>query len=853
MTMIYNYLGDKADIRTEKTRAEPQKRLRYAEKGYEMKKQWAGRLVVVLAAALFFTACSGGKTGEETAADPTPTQVLGQQEDGRQDEETPAGGTFSLSDDILAAANDTYGNASAMAKRSVRSTGNTRRLQQVFWRMQEGEEVTVAYLGGSITEGYLVNSVQNYAYKTTAWLKKVFGNNNIKHVNAGLSGTSSTIGLLRVQQDVLDAAPDLVFVEFAVNDGADTVSKMMYESLIARIVNSETAPAVILLFTVLENGYTCEEHMAAVGEAYRLPMISVDAALSQELSDGTLTWADYAQDEAHPSNQGHTYISEFIQCLFAEIMTKQELDEEVDYTACKKFGDAYSGMNFYNTKNLYLAECGGFTESNSNIMHFQNNWIWGKEGGEGLKFTMRGKNLLLLYREANNERLGTAEIYVDGKLTAKIASNSPSGWNNPQTALVLNEVTEGEHEVEIRMEEDSTEKDFHILAFGTTGEIYGQERINEEDIPYQERAVVNVGNTYNIQKLMERAEAGGEFTIGFIGGSITQGTGASSGDKCYAKLVYDWWCETFPQAKFEYVNAGIGATTSQFACARVEEDLLSHEPDFVVVEFSVNDEASNFYGETYESLLRLILEKGGEDTAVMVLNMVQYDSGINAQGVHNPVAKAYGIPAVSMKDSIYKEIGFKRLAAADISSDMIHPNDKGHAYGAELVTYFLGKVKDGTYHSDAAAVLSEKREGLISLTSKRYDSRNTAPVCNGFVKDEAKQSGITDTFKNGYTAKNAGDSIIFENVYGSRISLQYRKTNALGAPLAVAVIDGDEEHPVALDGNYPNGWGNWLYLHNIADGLDASVPHTVEIRITEGAEKDFYLVSVIAAGQEQNP
>ena len=48
---------------------------------------------------------------------------------------------------------------------------------------------------------------------------------------------------------------------------------------------------------------------------------------------------------------------------------------EVDYTALKKYGDAYSGMNFYNTKNLYLPETGGFIESNSNITHFQNNWL----------------------------------------------------------------------------------------------------------------------------------------------------------------------------------------------------------------------------------------------------------------------------------------------------------------------------------------------------------------------------------------------------------------------------------------------------------------------------------------------
>lgn len=820
-----------------------------------MKKRYIRLFGAVLAIALTFVSCGKKEPGGETSTKtPTITGTQTPEITGSTDEPEPPEITdevFAPSADVFAAAKNVCDEASAMVVRSLRAQGNTRRLKEVFSRMQSGEEVTVAYLGGSITEGYLVNSVQNYAYKTTAWLKQTFGNNKIKSVNAGLSGTSSTIGLLRVKQDVLDESPDLVFVEFAVNDASDTTSKMMYESLIARILNSETAPAVVLIFTVLENGYTCEDHMSAIGEAYQLPMISVNAALSDELLSGALSWADYAKDEAHPNNQGHTYIAEFIKYLFAEIIAGQTVDEEMDYTACKKFGDAYSGMNFYNTKNLYLPQMGGFIESNSNITHFQNNWLWGKEGGDGMKFTMKGKNLILLYREANNDRLGTAEVYIDGKLSAKVESNSPSGWNNPQTAMVLNEVKEGEHEVEIRMAKGEEEKDFHILAFGTTGEIYGGERVSEEEIPYQERAVVNIGNSYKIQKLMERAEAGEELTIGFIGGSITQGTGASNENKCYAKLVYDWWCKTYPQAKFNYVNAGIGATTSQFACARAKEDLLAYQPDFVIVEFSVNDEGSAFYQETYESLIRMILQEGDKDTAVMILNMVQYDSGINAQSVHNLVAKAYGIPAVSMRESIYKEIRFGRLLATDVSADMIHPNDRGHAYGAEIVTCFLEKVKDGTYLSDEDAGLPEAKD-LISLHSKRYDSRNTEPILHGFVKDERQQNGIRDIFKNGYTAKNKGDSILFENIYGSRISLQYKKTNVLGAPIAIAIIDGNREGAVRLDGNYPDGWGDWLYLDNIADGLDPLVPHTVEICIDEeGTGGEFYFVSVIAAGQNE--
>ena len=38
-----------------------------------------------------------------------------------------------------------------------------------------------------------------------------------------------------------------------------------------------------------------------------------------------------------------------------------------------------------------------------------------------------------------------------------------------------------------------------------------------------EEGIFNTGNLCRLKKLMKKAENGGAFTIGFIGGSITQG------------------------------------------------------------------------------------------------------------------------------------------------------------------------------------------------------------------------------------------------------------------------------------------------------------------------------------------
>lgn len=101
-------------------------------------------------------------------------------------------------------------------------------------------------------------------------------------------------------------------------------------------------------------------------------------------------------------------------------------------------------------------------------------------------------------------------------------------------------------------------------------------------------------NLKRLKDCMKRAEAGEELTIGFLGGSITQGSLATTMENTYAYRVFTWWKQTFPKANVHYVNGGIGGTTSHYGVSRAVTDVLMYQPDFVVVDFSVNDEADIF-------------------------------------------------------------------------------------------------------------------------------------------------------------------------------------------------------------------------------------------------------------------
>lgn len=362
--------------------------------------------------------------------------------------------------------------------------------------------------------------------------------------------------------------------------------------------------------------------------------------------------------------------------------------------------------------------------------------------------------------------------------------------------------------------------------------------------------IVNLGNMERMKKLMKRAEEGGEFTMAFIGGSITQDCLATRHELCYAYLVNRWWEENFPGSKFRYINAGIGATTSQFGAARVSDHVLCYEPDFVVVEFSVNDTANAFFQETYEGLVRKILYSKTKP-AVLAVNTVQYENGVNAQEYHNEIAKAYGLPICSMKDSLYMEVQKGTFASGDITEDDLHPNDRGHRLMADVVGNLLRKIKEAPLSDVRPEVLPKE-----SLTANRYENSlylrndNSAPVLDGFVKDTDRQEAVKDVFKKGWTAGTEGSSITFTADCES-FAVQYRKTIQQPAAVAVAYVDGNETDAVVLDGRFDERWGDCPFVTMVIKDMEKG-KHTLTVKIVETHEDDvlpFYLIGVIASSR----
>lgn len=382
----------------------------------------------------------------------------------------------------------------SMISKSLLNIGNNRRLKAAIDKAEKGEEVTIAYIGGSITQGAGAKPIHTecYAYRAYLKFKEMFGKNggeNVHFVKAGVGGTPSELGMIRYDRDVLrdgKVKPDIVVVEFAVNDEGDETKGVCYESLVLNILSAENKPAVILLFSVFANDWNLQERLLPVGKLYDLPMVSLSDAVVQQFQltkeeGNILTKRQYFYDIYHPTNDGHAIMTDCLAYLFDQT-GKNPLDEK-DITLDKEpaIGNSFIGVHLIDKKDNgcnATIEQGSFKETDEELQlvemdvnpfgtpQFPYNWMHTPESGdESFYMTVNSRSLLLVFKDSGRMDFGKAEVYVDGNLVL-MADPLAVGWTHCNAVILYEEEISREHKIEIKMAEDSEDKYFTILGFG---------------------------------------------------------------------------------------------------------------------------------------------------------------------------------------------------------------------------------------------------------------------------------------------------------------------------------------------------------------------------------------------------
>lgn len=411
--------------------------------------------------ALSFTACGGNS--EAGGSTSQTTDASGNTDGADTDSSTAAVNKYP--DAPKVEINNTYTQDMSVIERSLLNTGNTERMQNFMNKAASSDSVTVAYIGGSITYGYTVGATECYAYKFQTWITNTF-QTEVNYVNAGISGTPSVLGNLRVERDVLSQDPDLVVIEFAVNDGFDDEYKNSYESLINKILEYNDDVAVLLLFCITSEGHTCQEWMSEIGYYYDLPMVSVVDSMNEEVEAGNISFSDYSKDGSHPTPTGHTWITEYLEYCLTTIYNMDFESEHYTLPEKAYYKNYYKNMTMYTNQTLSLDELGSWSFGDS-ISDFADGWTYNPgEDNEPLTFTCDSRGMIILYHEMpeTDTTYGAVDIYVDGEYTQSIYACDSSGWNNPTYNIVFEQVSSAEHVIEIKAKEGYEDLKFEVLA-----------------------------------------------------------------------------------------------------------------------------------------------------------------------------------------------------------------------------------------------------------------------------------------------------------------------------------------------------------------------------------------------------
>lgn len=360
-----------------------------------------------------------------------------------------------------------------MVERSLYQVGNTQRLHKAIDKARAGEKVSIVYLGGSITEGALAKPQQTncYAYRSAQLFAEKFMADpaQLDYHNAGISGTPSLLGITRCEQDVLAYQPDIVFVEFAVNDGTDANAQMAYESLVRKLLQSKTQPAVVLIFTLMNSGYSAHVHMKQIAKHYDLGAVSVYDAIQVQIMLKKMEWSDYSSDYAHPTTEGHAFIAELIGYYFDQAAATAPTDYVMPVEA--KYSKALENLWNVHPGDAAIVTEGSFPYTAVTCYSYSKGWRHSAlaENNDPFVLELTGSYMTIAFKQEKTEICGKAEVWVDGQLKTTLAGYSENAWGNVVTELIpLGENTA--HTVEIRMSEDSDGKYFSLLGIGCAGE-----------------------------------------------------------------------------------------------------------------------------------------------------------------------------------------------------------------------------------------------------------------------------------------------------------------------------------------------------------------------------------------------
>jgi acyl-CoA thioesterase I len=190
--------------------------------------------------------------------------------------------------------------------------------------LKNGCNVTIVAFGDSITAGYAVR--RGFPSFWKEMLQKKHPDAKIEMINSGVSGDTTMDGLARLDWTVLSYEPDLVTINFGINDcvlrlGLDDFEMNLVE-MVRRIRAGPNCEILLLSSQPLEtppyDGLVLDYYQAIerVAKEMDVGFVDVYGAWMERIRQGTPLGSLILSGLDHPNEAGYKIIAEVLMRLF---------------------------------------------------------------------------------------------------------------------------------------------------------------------------------------------------------------------------------------------------------------------------------------------------------------------------------------------------------------------------------------------------------------------------------------------------------------------------------------------------------------------------------------------------------
>ena len=335
---------------------------------------------------------------------------------------------------------------------AIVSDGNPALYQKFLQRAEKGESLLIGAFGGSITAGAAcLDPEKQYHGVFVDYLRKRYPQSRFSLAVAGIGATDSLYGAFRLQRDLLDKKPDLVILDFAVNDTDESLWAQSYEGVIRQILSGGIP--VIQLFMTHNHQRNCQRFQEVIGRHYGLAAVSYRDAVMPELMSGKLYWENLSPDAVHPHPSAHVFTGKLLCGIWEKISAQREDSEYI--LPEKLISDAFEHTFLFEKALFVPEENDGWRLMPQDSPYRFRDRLMADTPGSRMSFSFDGTSLWISYLGIEG-KVGRVSVQVDSEIPVVLESYFPHDWADPKQlwALVVSGLPRGRHRAVITLLEE---------------------------------------------------------------------------------------------------------------------------------------------------------------------------------------------------------------------------------------------------------------------------------------------------------------------------------------------------------------------------------------------------------------